>query len=142
MLVERGLRMTHARARIALLAVTIAGAVGIVVPATAGAYVGYYNCVNKPSLQWCDGRANGSYDGQHSWNYNQGWNPGAGSFVVCQGVYKPASGNWLAGISCATNLTSNYYGNVQCICYDAEVQQQSGSPKSINGFADADVIIP
>lgn len=130
--------MTHARVRIALLALVTVGAVGILVPAQASALTSYYNCVNKPSNQWCDGRANGSYDGQHSWDYNEGWNPGGGSFTVCQGVYKPSTGGWLSGLSCNTNWTATYYGAVTCACYDAEIQQQSGASKSINGFADAD----
>lgn len=129
--------MTHARARLALLALSAAGVLGVFVPAQASAFTSYYNCVNKPSHQWCDGRANGSYDGQHSWDYNEAWNPGGGSFTVCQGVYKPSTGNWLDYPTCFTNWISRYYGDVTCTCYDAEVQQQSGSPKSINGFADA-----
>jgi hypothetical protein len=130
--------MTHARARLAVLALCAVGAVGIVAPTQATAFVSYYNCVNKPSLEWCDGRANGSYDGEHSWDYNSGSNPGGGSFYVCQGVYHPSSATWLSGHGCAINWTSHYYGNVQCACYDAEVAQTSGSNQSINGFADAD----
>jgi hypothetical protein len=116
----------------------MAGAVGFVVPAQASAFVSYYSCASKPSLEWCDGRANGSYDGQHSWDYNQGSNPGGGSFYVCQGVYHPSSATWLTGHGCGLNWTSHVYGNVQCACYDAEVAQTSGSNQSIDGFADAD----
>jgi len=130
--------MTYARARLALLALLAVGAVGIVVPAQASAFVSYYNCVNKPSSEWCDGRANGSYDGQHSWDYNSASSSG-GSFNVCQGVYHPSSGTWLTGHGCAIDWTSHVYGNVQCVCYDAEVAQTSGSAQSINGFADADL---
>lgn len=130
--------MSHARARLVLLALVVVGAVGMLAPTQASALSSNYNCVNKPSGQWCDGRANGTYDGQHSWDYNEGWNPGGGSFTVCQGVYKPSTGGWLAGDSCGNNWTSHYYGNVTCACYDAEVRQLSGSPKSINGFADSD----
>lgn len=131
--------MTHLRARFALLALTVVVALSVAVPASADAFVGYYNCVNKPSGQWCDGRANGSYDGQHSWDYNQASNPGGGSFDVCQRVYKPSTGGVLLGTSCASNYSSNYYGAVTCICYDAEVRQLSGGVASVNGFADADV---
>jgi hypothetical protein len=130
--------MTHARARLAVLALCAVGAVGIVAPTQASAFVSYYNCVNKPSLEWCDGRANGSYDGQHSWDYNSAANPGGGSFYVCQGVYHPSSGTWLTGHACGIDWTAHIYGNVQCACYDAEVAQTSGSNQSINGFADAD----
>lgn len=126
--------MTHAKARFAVLALIAAGAVGIVAPTQASAFVSYYNCVNKPSLEWCDGQANGSYDGQHSWDYNSG---SGGSFYVCQGVYHPSSGTWLTGHGCDLSWTSHYYGDVQCACYDAKVAQTSGSPQSIDGFADA-----
>ena len=129
--------MTRLRVRLALAALVVVGGVGIVVPAQADAFVSYYDCVNKASGAWCDGRANGSYDGQHSWDYNQGWNPGGGTIWICQRVYHPSSGTSLAGQGCAYNWTSHLYGNVQCVCYDAEVQQSSGGAASVNGFADA-----
>jgi hypothetical protein len=131
--------MRRLRVRSALAALVTVAAVGIVVPAQADAFVSYYNCVNKASGAWCDGRANGSYDGEHSWDYNQGWNPGGGTFQVCQRVYKPSSGGTLTGEGCGSNWTAHVYGNVQCVCYDAEVRQLSGSPASVNGFADADL---
>ena len=127
--------MTHSRARLALLALAAVGAVGIVAPAQAGAFVSYYNCVSKPSGQWCDGRANGSYDGQHSWDYNQA---SGGAFTVCQRVYHPSTGTTLIGDGCNTSVASHYYGNITCACYDAEALQSSGSAQNINGFADAD----
>jgi hypothetical protein len=130
--------MTHARARLALLALVALGTVGMLLPTQASALTSYYNCVSKPAFQWCDGRANGSYDGQHSWDYNEAWNPGGGSFTVCQGVYKPSTGAWLASPTCFTNWVSRYYGAVTCACYDAEIQQQSAGAQSINGFADTD----
>jgi hypothetical protein len=129
--------MGFARARRALTVLLAFGAISVVAPSQASAFISYYNCVNKPHNQWCDGRANGSYDGEHSWDYNEGWNPGGGSFTVCQRVWKPSSGGVLGGSSCSTNYAWAYYGDVQCVCYDAEVLQTSGSPKSINGFADA-----
>lgn len=116
-------------------------AVGVTLPTQASAFTSYYNCVLKPVGQWCDGRANGSYDGQHSWDYNEGWYPGSPSGVVwtCEHVLKPSSGNELGGGGwCAYDWISHYYGNVQCACYDAEVRQYSGGPHSINGYADAD----
>jgi hypothetical protein len=130
--------MKHARARLALLVLLVVTVVGILVPAQASALTSFYNCVNKPSHVWCDGKANGSYDGLHSWDYNEAWNPGGGSFTVCQGLYRPATGVWLSGISCDTNWTSTYYGSITCACYEANIHQQSGSPQSINGFADTD----
>lgn len=130
--------MTRARARFALLVLVGCGLVGVFIPSQASALVSYYNCVNKPSNQWCDGRANGSFDGHHSWDYNEAWNPGSGSFTVCQGVYKPSTGNWLPSVSCGTNWIGRYYGVQTCACLEANVQQQSGTSKSVNGFADTD----
>lgn len=130
--------MTHLTVRSVLAGLLVVGAIGIAVPAQAGAFVSYYNCVNKASGQWCDGRANGSYDGEHSWDYNQGWNPGGGSIWICQRVYKPSTGGTLSGDGCGWNSATHIYGNVTCVCYDAEVAQSSGSPASVNGFADAD----
>lgn len=132
--------MMLARARMVLLALLAGTAVGVLVPAQASAFVSYYNCVNKPSSQWCDGRANGSFDGLHSWDYNQAYNPGSGSFIVCQGVYKPSTGIWIgSGPSCGSNHVVGLYGNQTCACLEANVHHQAGSPKSINGFADADL---
>lgn len=130
--------MTHARARLALLALAAFIAVGVFGPAQASALLSNYNCVNKPPLQWCDGRANGSFDGQHSWDFNEGWNPGGGSFHVCQGIYKPSTGTWLPIQTCGMNYISRYYGVQTCACLEANVHHQAGSPKSINGFADTD----
>jgi hypothetical protein len=132
--------MTKARRRLALLGVVLASVVaGAVVPSQASAVLSYYNCVLKPVNQWCDGRANGSYDGQNSWDYNEGWYPGAwdNTVTACQRVWKPSSGGVLGGASCAFNVTWNDYGDVQCTCYDAEVKQQSGGPHSINGRANS-----
>ncbi len=130
--------MTHARARLALLALVAYIAVGVLVPAQASALVSYYNCVNKPPQQWCDGRANGSYDGRHSWDYNEAWNPGAGSFAVCEGMYWPATGTFLLTPICNSNFVGRYYGVQTCACLEAKVYHQAGTSKSVNGFADTD----
>ncbi len=129
--------MTRARAKLALLVLVGCGLVGVLIPAQASALESYYNCVNKPSGQWCDGRANGSFDGQHSWDYNQAWDP-LGSATVCQGVYKPSNGTWLSSVSCGGGWVGRYYGAQTCACLEAKAQQQSGSPRSVNGYADAD----
>jgi len=122
----------------AVLACLAAATFALAAAPSASAAISYYNCIDKPSGQWCDGRANGSFDGLNSWDYNEGWNPGGGAFTVCQQVYRPATGNSLAGSSCASNFTAHWYGDVTCVCYEAEVLQTSGSPKSINGYADSD----
>ena len=128
----------RAKARLALFAVLAVGVLGAVVPASASAFAGYYNCVLKPSNQWCDGRANLSFDGLHSWDYNEGWYPGLwpSGITVCQRVYRPSTGGTL-GSSCGSDATAVYYGNVTCICYEAHVKQISGGPHSVNGEADA-----
>jgi hypothetical protein len=130
--------MTHARARLALLALVACTAVGVLVPAQANALASYYNCVNKPAYQWCDGRANGSFDGLHSWDYNEAWNPGGGSFAVCEGLYWPATGTWIGIPSCGTNWVGRYYGNQTCACLEANIHHQAGSSKTINGYANTD----
>ena len=88
--------MSYSRARLAVLAVLAVSAVALLIPAQSSAFNSWYNCINKPSDTWCDGRANGTYDGQHSWDYNSASNPSGIPFWVCQRVYKPSSGNWLA----------------------------------------------
>ena len=129
--------MTHARARLALLALVACTAVGILVPTQASALSSYYNCVNKPSHQWCDGRANGSFDGLHSWDYNEAWNPGGGSFRVCEGLYWPATGTFIGSL-CGGNYVGHYYGTQTCACLEANIHHQAGTSKSINGYANTD----
>lgn len=130
--------MTHARARAVLLAVVAAAVMGIAVPAQADAAVSYFSCVNKPSDLWCDGRANGTYDGQDDWNVVEGWHMDYGqNYGVCQRLYKPSTGGVLSGDGCAVDFVHHYYGQVQCACYDAEIAQTSGGQRTIYGFADS-----
>lgn len=110
----------------------------VAAPPAAEAAVSYYNCVNKPPYQWCDGRANGSFDGLNSWDYNEGWNPGTGVFLVCERVYRPATGGQLPDSSCGSNWIGHYYGDVQCVCYEAEVSHEASGNRNINGYADSD----
>lgn len=132
--------MRNARALRALFCVLVFSALAAASASPASAYTGYYSCTLKPAWQWCDGRANGTYDGQHSWDYNEGWYPGAwdNTVTACQRLYKPSDGSQLSGSSCAYNYTSNDYGTVSCVCYDAEVMQVSGGTHSIYGMAIAD----
>jgi len=132
--------MTNARARLALLGVLVFSIIGASAPAQADALVGYYNCVMKPSNVWCDGQANGSYDGIDDWDYNEGWYPGAwdGTVTACQRLYRPSDGVTALSSSCDVNYTSTDYGNVTCACWEANVKQISGGDHSINGAADTD----
>jgi hypothetical protein len=114
-------------------------AVGSIAPSTASALDSYFNCVLKPSGQWCDGKANGTYDGLHSWDYVEAWYPGTwdGSVTACEhNIY--TSGAVVAAGTCAANWTSTYYGAQTCVCLEAEVRQYSGGDHSINGYADSD----
>lgn len=131
--------MSKSRMRIALLCALTLVALAAVAPPPASAFTSYYNCTLKPVGLWCDGRANGSFDGLHSWDYNEGWYDGSwdDTVLMCQHVWKPASGNELPGSSCDYNYTSHYYGDVQCACYEAEVRQYSTGNRSISGYADA-----
>lgn len=130
--------MRHARVRLALLVVVACAAVGVLVPAQASALSSYYSCVNKPAWQWCDGRANGSFDGRHSWDYNEAWSFGSGSFEVCEGLYWPAGGNFIGSQLCGGNFIGHYYGVQTCACLEALSYHRASSSKSINGFADTD----
>ena len=108
-------------------------------PSPAQALISYYNCVLKPSNQWCDGRANGSFDALHSWDWNEGWYPGTwdGTVIACQRVWRPSDGTELAQ-SCAPDWTAASYGNQACACLEAEVKQVSAGPHSIQGYADTE----
>jgi len=127
-------------ARAALLLVVLLGTSRALAPAEAQAFDSYYYCSLKPSNQWCDGRANGTYDGLNSWDWQEGWYPGTwdNTVTACQHVWKPADGSEL-GSSCAYNYTSHIFGNITCSCYEAEVKQISGGPHTIYGHADSAV---
>jgi hypothetical protein len=129
--------MVPARTVLALLALAAAVTFGPVAVAQAD-FTSDYNCTNKPPNQWCDGRSNGSFDGLHSWDWNQGWYEGA-AITVCQRVWKPSTGGELGiGPTCDPDgWVGYYYGLVQCACYEAEVKHTSGSNKNILGFANA-----
>lgn len=131
--------MLKRKTRVALLCALATIATGAIAPTQADAFVSYYNCTLKPVGLWCDGRANGSFDGLHSWDFNEGWYDGSwdSSVLVCEHVWKPASGNELQGATCDYNHVAHYYGNVQCACYEAEVRQYSTGNRSISGYADA-----
>lgn len=126
----------QAWARLTLLALVIFG-FGALVPSQAGATLSFYDCTVAHDT-WCDGRANGSYDGENSWDYNEAANNTGVPFVVCQRVYKPSTGVWLDGNSCDANWSGNDYGNILCVCYDAQIKQQSGTSRWIIGFADSE----
>ena len=130
--------MTQARVRLVLIALAALSLAGVAVPAQAGANFTFFSCTDQASGSWCDGRANGSYDGEDSWDYVEGWDVSVNSVEVCQRVYKPSTGNWIVGTSCDDDWVNHYYGNVVCVCYDAQVRQLNGSPYTINGFADSD----
>jgi hypothetical protein len=130
----------RAKARAALFALLATCAVGGFSPPTADAYEAYYYCSLKPVGYWCDGRANGSYPGLHSWDYQYGWYPGTwdNTVMVCQRVFRPSTGYVLPNSSCGLNATAGDYGNQTCICLEANVRQYSGGPHTIWGLADAD----
>ena len=123
----------------AILAFACLTAASAVDPSAANAYESYYYCELKPSNEWCDGRANGSYDGLNSWDWHEAWYPGTwdGTVTACQRVHKPSDGTIL-GSSCKANYISNYYGVITCVCYEADAKQISGGPHSIWGHADSD----
>jgi hypothetical protein len=111
--------------------------VASVLSAPAKAFESYYYCELKPVGQWCDGRANGSYDGINSWDFHEAWYPGTwdNTVNVCQRLYRPSDGSTRAGDSCNLNYVSVVYGTVTCYCYEAEARQYSGGPHSVWGHA-------
>jgi len=128
--------MKNARARLALACLLALGALGAASATPASALTSYYNCVLKPSNLWCDGQANGSYDGQYSFDYNEAWYPGTwdGSVTACQMLLRTSDGYVLPGSSCnANSTTQNYTGNT--ITVEANIKQISGGDHSINGQA-------
>jgi len=119
-------------------AMACACALSLLSSTPAAAFGSYYNCVNKPPDLWCDGKANGSYDGLNSWDFNEAWNPGAGTFAVCERVWRPATGGVLGTPGCGNNWIAHYYGDVQCNCYEANVEHWASTNRNINGYADSD----
>jgi hypothetical protein len=131
----------RARARLVLLAAFVGVLLSGFFPSHANALISYYGCYMKPVNQWCDGKANGTFDGLHSWDFHQGWHAGAwdGSVIVCEQMYDPSTGASLPNSQCDFDSVDHYYGNITCACYEAEIKQYSNpsGPRSINGYADA-----
>lgn len=126
--------MARVRVSLALLTFAVVAVVGAAAPARSDALVSYYSCSNKPPGDWCDGRANGTFDGLHSWDYNQGYAPGT---TACQGLYKPSTGSWLVGTACDPDgLATNYYNPQSCACLEANIAHHAAGNMTINGFAD------
>jgi hypothetical protein len=130
--------MTHISKRGQGLAVAavMAVVVAFCLPASADAFESYYYCSLKPSGQWCDGRANGTYDGLNSWDVQEAWYPGTwdNTVTACERIYKPSTGSVLGG-SCSLNYVSYYYGEISCTCWEANAKQISGGPHTIWGHA-------
>jgi hypothetical protein len=124
------------RGQLALVVAVVTTVAALFAPGTAAALDGYYNCVLKPAGQWCDGRANGTYDGVHSWDSSEAWYPGVwdNTVTACERLYKPSNGTTL-GSSCAANYVFHNYISVTCVCYEAHAMQVSGGAHSINGHA-------
>lgn len=133
--------MTSGRARVALCAALVACAAGAVAPSQASALFSNYSCAAKAPAQWCDGRANGSFDGLHSWNYNRGY-LASGWTTLCEHIWQPANGFEYPNGCAIGNSVSHYYGDVGCACYEAEVKHYYTSALNIYGQADTEVILP
>jgi hypothetical protein len=131
--------MKKGRARAMLCAALGLCLLGVVLPSGATALISNYNCPSKPNSQWCDGRANGSFDGLHSWNYNRGNFNNGGVTQICVHIWKPSTGGEL-GAECAFNdHVWQFEGNVQCACYEAEVIHFNfGGPLNLFGYADTE----
>jgi hypothetical protein len=129
--------MTHASVRSLLLSVVIAVAWMAMAGPASATVISYYDCVNKPEWVWCDGRANSSFDGLHSWDYNKASDPAQAGVIVCQGLYKPSTDTWVDGHSCAQNNAMFPYPLQSCACLEANILQQGPGPRSVVGFAHA-----
>jgi hypothetical protein len=131
--------MTHVRARFALLAAMAAAFLAAMVPALAEAAPSYYNCASKPPWALCDGRANGTFDGIDDYDYNRATYTGGGAVIVCQGLLHHSSSTWLPMPNCSSgsnNYIDYYYGNITCVCYEANVSHATDGNYTLYGFAD------
>jgi hypothetical protein len=119
-----------------LAAFTAALTIGLATASSAGAFETYYGCTLKPSNQWCDGRANGSFDGLGSWDWQEVWYPGTwdNTVTVCERLYRPSTGQVWGGV-CKTNYVLVSYGTNTCACWEANAKQISGGPHSVQGHA-------
>jgi hypothetical protein len=124
--------------RLAVALVLALAAVGSGAP-SASALESYYYCSLKPVGSWCDGKANGTYDGLNGWDYTEAWYPGDwdNTVTACEHVINPSNGTEIGGGgNCDLNWTSHYYGAISG-SYEAEVRQYSGGPHTIYGYANS-----
>jgi hypothetical protein len=112
--------------------------VGFKAPSSS-ALESYFYCSLKPVGVWCDGKANGTYDGLNGWDYLEAWYPGDWNNTVtaCERAINPSTGVVLGGGgSCQLNWTSQYYGNISG-SWEAQARQYSGGPHTIWGYANS-----
>jgi hypothetical protein len=123
--------------RMVLAVLCVGMASGLSLPGAAHATLySDYSCSSKPAWQWCEGRANNSFDGLHSWDYNEGKDAGTYDGIeVCQHLWRPSTGAELGEKTCGLNITWKLYGVVTCPCYEAEVLQKGPGSYSIAGEA-------
>jgi hypothetical protein len=111
--------------KVAVLIGLIGGALAL--PATAGAYGGWYCGSLKASGNWC-----GWPDGAHTWEYNAAQYTGSPPIFVCQRLWDPAN-NLAYGQTCGYGFTDRiYYPNHT---WGAHVEQLSGGNHTVWGFA-------
>jgi hypothetical protein len=122
--------------RAAFAALIGALALCLATASASGAAETYYYCSLKPSNVWCDGRANGTFDGLGSWDAQEAWYPGTwdGSVTACERLYRPSTGQVWGGV-CRANYVYTYYGANTCACWEANAKQVSGGPHTIYGHA-------
>ena len=111
--------------KVAVVIGLVGGALAL--PATAGAYGGWYCGSLKGSGHWC-----GWPSGAHTWEYNAAYYFGSPSIFVCQRLWHP-TGNYAYGNTCGYGFTDRvYYPNRT---WGAHVSQWSGGNHTVWGFA-------
>jgi hypothetical protein len=113
----------------AVKVVVLVGLIGaaLALPASAGAYGGWYCGSLKGSGNWC-----GWPDGAHTWEYNAAYYTGNPPIWVCQRLWDPTNSSPY-GNTCGYGSTNRiYYPNRT---WGAHVSQWSGGNHTVWGYA-------
>jgi hypothetical protein len=131
--------MRHLRTLLTGIALACAFTLGFAATSASTGYgpIRYCDQVKAPD-HWCGTYPDGRYTGIHSWDENNAFD-GAASYSVwvCQRLLKPSTGRVVAGSTCASEAVFKYYGDTQCVCYEANVSQTGFFNERVIGKASA-----
>jgi hypothetical protein len=129
--------MAHGQAFLSGLALAFVFALSFAVTSESKGYGPIRYCGQvKAHGHWCGSFAHGGTPGVHSWDKNTAVSDEGTTLIrVCQRLRKPSTGRVVAGVTCGLGYATHWYGDVRCVCYEANVMQQGLGNYRLIGIA-------